>query len=320
MNDLVPTTTATTATTAVLATSTPVSTVMHEHAGVSIVIPAYNEERGAGPVLVELLELLRRELRGIPWEVLVIDDGSSDNTAQAIQAHVCDELRLVRHPVNRGYGAAIKTGVSEAVHPWILITDADGTYPAVHIPELLAHRRQFHMVVGARTGPKAAVALLRRPPKYVLRKLASYLSRQNIPDLNSGLRVMRKDILERFANILPDQFSYTTTITLAMFSAGFHVKFLQIDYLKREGKSKIRPIADTIAFTKLIFRTVLYFDPLRVFIPAAGLFILAAIVVAVGSLSITGRLMDVTTVLLFTTGFQLLMLGMLADMLNRRLP
>lgn len=293
---------------------------MHERAGVSIVIPAYNEERGAGPVLVELLELLRRELPGIPFEVLVVDDGSSDKTAEVIEQHVCDELRLIRHPVNRGYGAAIKTGVNAAVHPWILITDADGTYPSKHIPELLIHRRHYHMVVGARTGPKAAVAMLRRPPKWVLRRLASYLSRQEIPDLNSGLRLMRKDILERFANILPDQFSYTTTITLAMFSAGLQVKYIQIDYLKREGKSKIRPIADTIGFTKLIFRTVLYFDPLRVFVPAAFLFIFAAIGVAVGSVTLTGHIMDVTTVLLFTTGFQLLMLGMLADMLNRRLP
>ncbi|MBX7083088.1 MAG: glycosyltransferase family 2 protein [Nannocystaceae bacterium] len=294
-------------------------TFMHEHAGVTIVIPAYNEERGAGPVIEELLALLRRELRQVPWEVLIVDDGSKDKTAEVIEKYVCDELRLIRHPHNRGYGAAIKTGVANAAHPWILITDADGTYPAKHIPELLGYRRHFHMVVGARTGPKAAVALLRRPPKFVLRKLASYLSRQDIPDLNSGLRLMRKDILERFENILPDQFSYTTTITLAMFSAGLHVKFVQIDYLKREGKSKIRPIADTIGFTKLIFRTVLYFDPLRVFIPAAGIFIVLSFMVGLGSF-FAGQLMDVTTVLLFTTGFHLLMMGMLADMLNRRLP
>ncbi len=295
-------------------------TMMHELAGVSIVIPAYNEERGAGPVLVELLELLDRELPGVPHEVIVVDDGSKDRTAEVIEEHVGGRLRLIRHEVNRGYGAAIKTGVAAAIHPWIMITDADGTYPAKHIPELLSHRRNFHMVVGARTGPKAAVSMIRRPPKYVLRKLASYLSRQDIPDLNSGLRLMRKDILQRFENILPNQFSYTTTITLAMFSAGFHVKFVQIDYLKREGQSKIRPIADTIGFTKLIFRTVMYFDPLRVFIPAAAIFVLLSLVIGIGSYSVTGQVMDVTTVVLFTTGFQTLMVGLLADMLNRRLP
>jgi glycosyltransferase involved in cell wall biosynthesis len=293
---------------------------MHALAGVSIVIPAYNEERGAPPVLKELLAQMEQELAHIPWEVIVVEDGSSDKTADAIEPFVGERLRLIRHKVNRGYGAAIKTGVAHALHPWILITDADGTYPAAHIPELLEHRGEFQMVVGARIGPKAAVAWLRRPPKWVLRKLASYLSRQDIPDLNSGLRVMRKDILQRFENILPDQFSYTTTITLAMFSAGFHVKFIPIDYLKREGKSKIKPIADTIGFTKLIFRTVLYFDPLRVFIPLAVFFLLAAFAVGGGSYALTGRVMDVTTVLLFITGFHMLMLGMLADMLNRRLP
>jgi glycosyltransferase involved in cell wall biosynthesis len=303
-----------------LTTKPELPVAMHARAGVTIVIPAHNEEKGVGPVLEELLAMLERSLDGIPFEVLVVDDGSTDATAAQIERYVGERLRLLRHPVNRGYGAAIKTGVANAAHPWILITDADGTYPAEHIPELLAHRDQHEMVVGSRTGQVAHIALLRRPPKWVLRKLASYLSRQDIPDLNSGLRVMRKDVLERFANILPDQFSYTTTITLAMFSARYRVKFVPINYLKREGKSKIRPIADTIGFTKLIIRTVLYFDPLRVFIPLALLFILAAVGVAVGSYSLTGRVMDVTTVLLFITGFHMLMMGMLADMLNRRIP
>ena len=289
-------------------------------AGVTIVIPAYNEERGAAPVLKELLELLEKELAAIPFEVLVVDDGSKDRTIEVITPFEGPHLRLVKHEVNRGYGAAIKTGVAQAKYPWILITDADGTYPAKHIPELLAHRDTNEMVVGARTGPNAAVFWLRRPPKWVLRKLASYLSRRDIPDLNSGLRLMRRDILQRFENILPDQFSYTTTITLAMFAARYRVKYVQIEYLKREGKSKIKPIADTIGFTKLIFRTIMYFDPLRVFIPAAAAFVFAAIAIGVGSYSITGRVMDVTTVLLFTTGFQVLMVGLLADMLNRRLP
>jgi hypothetical protein len=173
------------------------------------------------------------------------------------------------------------------------------------------------MVVGARRGQQ--VSLIRRPPKWVLKKLASHLIRQDIPDLNSGLRLMRKDVLQRFQNILPDQFSYTTTITLAMFSSGYDVKYIPIEYMKREGKSKIKPIADTIGFTKLIIRTVLYFDPLRVFVPVSALFVLLAAGVAIVSYLVTGRVMDVTTVLLFTTGVQTLAIGMLADMMNRRM-
>ncbi|MFW6050958.1 MAG: glycosyltransferase family 2 protein [Myxococcota bacterium] len=289
--------------------------------GVSVVIPAYNEEGGAAPVLEELLRVLEEKVApAMPYEVIVVDDGSSDGTAAAVEPFVGERLRLVRHEVNSGYGAAIKTGVHHARYPWILITDADGTYPAEHIPDLLAHREGHAMVVGARTGEEAHVPLLRRPPKWVLRKLASYLSRREIPDLNSGLRVFRRDMARRFENILPDQFSYTTTITLVTFAAGLLVRYLPINYRRREGKSKIRPIADTLGFLKLIVRTILYFDPLRVFLPLAAFFVVAAVAVAVLSYTLTGRVMDVTTVLLFVTGIHLLALGMIADMLNRRLP
>lgn len=299
----------------------PETPVMDPKAGFSIVIPAYNEERGAGPVMAELLETLKTQLDPeIPVEVLVVDDGSSDRTCEVIAPFEGDVLRLVRHPRNRGYGAAIKTGILHAKHPWIMITDADGTYPNEFIPALLAERDFHEMVVGARTGEKAHIPLIRRPPKWVLRKLASILSRQDIPDLNSGMRIFRKDLAKKFENILPNKFSYTTTITLAMFSAGYHVKYVPINYLRREGASKIKPIQDTLNFLKLIIRTIMYFDPLRVFLPISLLFIAASIAVAVSSYYITGVVMDVTTVLLFVTGFQMLALGMIADMLNRRIP
>lgn len=288
---------------------------------VSIVIPAYNEENGAGPVFEELLQVLEREVGPAidDWEVIVVDDGSTDRTCEVIERFVGERVRLVRHDSNRGYGAAIKTGIRHARHGWVMITDADGTYPSSHIPDILAGREAHAMVVGARTGERAHVPLLRRPPKWVLRKLASYLSGRDIPDLNSGLRAFRKDLADKFINILPDQFSYTTTITLVIFAAGYDVRYIPINYERREGKSKIRPFADTLNFLRLIVRTMLYFDPLRVFLPIAFLFIVAAGVVAVTSWALTGKIMDVTTVLLFVTGVHMLALGMIADMLNRRL-
>ncbi len=289
--------------------------------GVSIVIPAYNEKNGAPPVMKETLELLRRELEGkLPFEVIVVDDGSTDGTTEALRPFEKDGvLHVIRHPRNQGYGAAIKTGIRHARHDWILITDADGTYPAEHIPEILQAREPESMVVGARTGQHTHVPWLRRPPKWVLRKLAEVLSGHEIPDLNSGLRVFHRDAANRFRAILPDKFSYTTTITLAMFAAGYQVTYLPINYRKREGRSKIRPIADTLGFLKLIIRTVLFFDPLRIFLPLAVAFLIAAAGVGVGSYFVTGRVMDVTTVLLVVTGIQMLVLGMIADMLNRRL-
>jgi glycosyltransferase involved in cell wall biosynthesis len=294
--------------------------VAGDSSGLSIVIPAYNEEKGIGGVLEELSAELKALELPVPLEVIIVDDGSADSTADIVEAHQDDLIRLVRHPQNRGYGAALKTGIDAATHPWILITDADGTYPNEHIRDVLAHREQNDMVVGARIGEKREIPLIRRPPKWVLRKLASFLSQQNIPDLNSGFRLMRRDEVRRFYNILPNGFSFTTTITLAMFSAGLRVKYVPINYLHREGKSHIHPIKDTINFLKLIFRTILYFDPLRVFIPASFFFLVASVAVALGSYFYLGTLMDVTTVLLFLTAVQLLALGMLADMLNRRLP
>ncbi|MEZ4458617.1 MAG: glycosyltransferase family 2 protein [bacterium] len=288
--------------------------------GLSIVIPAYNEEKGIAPTLSELKDELTKLNLDVPLEVIIVNDGSKDRTAEMIEPYLDDMLRLVNHSKNLGYGAALKTGIEAARYAWILITDADGTYPNVHIPEVLADRFDHDMVVGARIGERTHIPLIRRPPKWALRKLAEILSQQEIPDLNSGFRLMRRDVVRRFYNILPNGFSFTTTITLAMFSAGFRVKYVPINYNKREGSSKIRPIYDTINFTKLIIRTIMYFDPLRIFLPIAVLFMGGAIAVGLGTLFFAERIWDTTTVLLFVTGFQMLVLGMLADTMNRRLP
>jgi glycosyltransferase involved in cell wall biosynthesis len=286
---------------------------------VTIVIPAYNEELGVAGVLKELLNELDGSLVGIAIEVIVVDDGSRDQTADQVRTVTDPRLSVVRHPRNRGYGAAIKTGVRHARYPWILITDADGTYPNEFIAPLLAETDEHEMVVGARIGSTAKIPLIRRPAKWVLRVLAAYLTRAEIPDLNSGLRVMRKDRLESYANLLPDGFSLTTTITLAMFSAGDRVKYVPISYLERKGSSKIRPIADTFNFLMLILRTIAYFDPLRVFLPVAAVFFLSSIAAAVGGYYVLGRILDGTIVMLFVTGVHMVGLGIVADMLSRRL-
>lgn len=287
--------------------------------GMSIVIPVYNEENGLAPVLDELLKTLDELALMIPVEIIIVNDGSKDKTSAAL-APYADKVKILEHSQNRGYGAALKTGIRQALYPWILITDADGTYPNEFIPNVLEHRGIHDMVVGARIGEKTHIPLIRRPPKWVLRKLASYLSQQHIPDLNSGFRLMRKELVEKFLNILPNGFSFTTTITLAMLSAGYQVRYVPINYNKREGKSKIRPIADTLNFLKLIVRTVLYFDPLRIFLPVSFIFFIASLLVGFGSLIFLEQVMDVTTVLFFVTSVQVLAMGMLADMLNRRIP
>lgn len=228
--------------------------------GVSVVIPAFDEEQGIGEVIGDLVAVLGGPTcAGLEWEILVVDDGSRDGTADAVAPWVGARVSLLRHERNLGYGRSIKTGIRRARHPWVLIIDADGTYPAEHIPALLARRADHAMVVGARVEAGAQDPWLRRPPKWALRKLACVLSGQAIPDLNSGLRVFRKELAVQVEEQLSERFSYTSTITLALSATGHRIGYVPIGYRRRKGKSKIRPIADTARFFLLIVRTMAHF-------------------------------------------------------------
>jgi glycosyltransferase involved in cell wall biosynthesis len=280
---------------------------------VSIIIPAHNEERGIGPVLDGLSSAMGAA--GLEHEIIVVNDGSSDGTSEAAAR---EGVRVIDLAMNRGYGAAIKQGLKAARHELIAITDADGTYPPEALPDLVRAMDDHDMVVGARTGDNVAIPLIRRPPKWVLTTLANYLVSADIPDLNSGLRVMRKSAIERFMNILPQGFSFTTTITLAMLSNDYRVRFSPIDYHSRTGKSKIRPIADTLNFLSIIVRTVMYFNPLKIFIPISAAMLAAGIAVLLYTGFVLGRVMDVTVGILISLGIQVAVMGLLADLIDKR--
>lgn len=238
---------------------------------VTVVIPAYNE----GAHVAAQVEAVRRTMQqtGWPFEIIVVDDGSTDQTAVEADSTGVRVLRRVR---NQGYGAALKLGIHHAKHGWILITDADGTYPVEAIPALLAVAEKNEMVVGARLGKSVQIPLARRPAKWFLRRLASYLAGQNLPDINSGLRLMRRSLVQRYLTLLPDGFSFTTTITLAAACDGHAVAYVPIDYHARLGSSKIRA-RHAYDFTLLILRTIVFFNPLKVFIPAGALLALAGV-------------------------------------------
>jgi glycosyltransferase involved in cell wall biosynthesis len=274
----------------------------------SIVVPAYNEGDAIGPVLAELRETM--DDSGFVYEVLVVDDGSTDNTADVAEAA---GARLVRHSENRGYGAALKTGIRRAAYPLIGITDADGTYPNQRLPELtrLAVDGRYDMVVGARTGENVNIPLIRRPAKWALTRLANYLARATIPDLNSGLRVFRKESFEQFIRYLPSGFSLTTTLTLAMLSRDYVVHYVPISYHSRVGRSKISPIKDTLNILGLILRTVMYFAPLRVLLPVSGMLLLVALVVLIASALFTPKIMDVTVIVITMTALQIAVVALI---------
>jgi glycosyltransferase involved in cell wall biosynthesis len=288
---------------------------------VSIIVPAYNEEHGLGGVLTQLSAIREKmDAAGQTVEIIVVDDGSADGTADCAHQHA--GVTVIRHRVNRGYGAALKTGIRHAKGDWVCITDADGTYPNDRIPDLAERARsgEFDMVVGARTGEKVAIPLRRRPAKWVIGQLANFVAGEPIPDLNSGMRIFEREAALRFFGILPDGFSFTTTITLGMLTNGYLVDYVPINYHARVGRSKIRPIQDTLNFIQLVLRIALYFKPLKVFVPfSMGLFALA-FVWAIFSKVALGRLADVTTLVIATTAIQVFMIGMLAELINQRLP
>lgn len=287
--------------------------------GLTIVVPIYNEKDSVER-LSERLETVCSDLQA-PHEILLVDDGSTDGTSEVLQSMNLPNVRVLTHTINRGYGSALKTGVRAAQYQWIAITDADETYPDDRIPELfrLAREQSIEMVVGARVGADAKIPLIRRFPKWVLGLLANWLSGFKIPDINSGLRIMRKDVVTNYLRILPDGFSFTTTITLAMLSAGNRVEYVPISYAVRSGNSKIRPIYDTLNFLQLICRAVLWYNPLRVFIPLCLVFFVAAGGLVGVCMAASLKIPDVTVGVLLTTGVVVLAVGLLADLIDKRL-
>jgi glycosyltransferase involved in cell wall biosynthesis len=281
-------------------------------------VPAYNEENGIEGVVQRLSSLKL----GVPVELLVVDDGSSDGTAAALQriAPKYPMLHVIRHPVNKGYGAALKTGFARAGHEVVVITDADGTYPEDRIAELLACIDDgADMAVGARTGEEVHIPFVRKPAKAFLKALASYLAGTPIPDLNSGLRAMRRDLVLAYRPILPQGFSFTTTITLAALTNDHRVDYVSINYKKRAGLSKIRPIRDTLGFTALIIRTVIYFNPLKVFYPLAFMTGLLLFISAYRDFFVSNyTMLSAHSLLLFIVLMNVLSVGVLADLIEKR--
>jgi glycosyltransferase involved in cell wall biosynthesis len=282
----------------------------------SVVIPVYNERESIGKTVEEIHAAFEKAGTSVEYEVIVVDDGSDDGSG-AILAEMSN-IRLLSHKRNRGYGAALKSGIRSAEGKVIAITDADGTYPNRMLPELHARMDQerLDMVVAARTGDKVYIPLLRRPAKWVLNILANYMTGTRIPDLNSGLRLFKKEIAMKFFPIISDGFSFTTTLTLATLVNDFNVEFVPIDYAPRKGRSKIRPFQDTLNFLMLIVRTIAFFNPLKVFIPVSLVIFLFALACLVYQI-IIGDVGDFS-VILFLSSLQIFLIGIIADLVVRK--
>ncbi|MDQ4421049.1 glycosyltransferase family 2 protein [Sphingobium sp. DEHP117] len=276
---------------------------------VSVVIPAYNEENAVIPTIEKVREVLNDA--GIPFELVVVNDGSKDGTAAAAKS---TGVHVVDFPHNGGYGRALKAGIAVTKAPLVAIIDADGTYPAEMLPQMIEMAAYNQMVVGDRGAAMKGVPMIRKPAKWVLNNLASYLAGHKITDLNSGLRVFQRPELERFIHLLPNAFSFTTTITLCMLASGFNVSYLPITYGKRVGTSKIKAV-DFFRFMMLVFRLTVYFQPLRIFMPLGAFLFLIGVGKAVYDVWIDN--LSETAIFGMLGAIVIWSFGLIADMMAR---
>ena len=234
---------------------------MADPASVSVVIPAYNEAAAVGQVVSQALA-------AAPWhEVIVVDDGSTDGTGrEASQAGAV----VVRHPYNKGNGAAVKSGIRRATGEYVLILDSDGQHAMEDALRVVGRLGDYDLVVGARAGGTQASGA-RRVGNALLNWLAGYLAGHEIPDLTSGLRAARRTHLREFLHLLPNGFSTPTTTTLSFLRAGYNVAFEPIEARRRIGVSKIRLGRDGVKFFLILLRVITIFSPLRLFVPLSAL-------------------------------------------------
>lgn len=278
---------------------------------VTFIVPCYNE---SPEVLSRTVTRVRETAAKAQWaeEVIVVDDASSRATYDEA---ALGGARLLRHKVNRGYGAALSTGLRAARYPWIGIIDADGTYPAEKFAEMLRLTPEYRMVVGARRWDD--INWLRRIPKRCLTRLASFLADHAIPDLNSGMRVFHREIYDEHRRKYPDRFSFSSTLTMVGLTSGYEVCFLDIDYFERVGRSSIHPFKDPVRFGYQLLRLSLYFRPLRFFLPLS--FLIGAMAVARGlrDLALNNHFGGLTLVLFFMA-FQVFFFGLIAEIINKK--
>lgn len=274
--------------------------------GVSIIIPAYNEGNTIAETIKNLQDFIKK-IEETTFELIVINDGSLDNTDKILEK--IDGLKIISHPYNKGYGAALKSGIEKANFDWLLFFDADGQHRPDQISKLLDVPDTYDLVVGARINKKAS--FIRRPARAFLNFLANFGVNQKMPDINSGFRLVRKKKIYQFEHLLPNSFSFSTTTTLAFQGAGLNLKFVPVEVNKRKGGKSSLNFGHALNMYFLILRTIALFAPLRIFMP---------VVLVLFSLALASLIYDLirlnigdSTVLLFIASIIIFLFALLAD-------
>jgi glycosyltransferase involved in cell wall biosynthesis len=281
---------------------------------VDIVVPIYNEEKSVAATITSLQEICKG-LNDYEFKIICVNDGSSDRTSEILDS--LSNIYVVTHQVNRGYGAALKSGIGSSDAEWIFITDADSTYDLKDLVRLLEVSDGHDLVIGAREGLGISLNPMRRLARKVLRTLVYGLTGVMVPDLNSGLRIFRRSLYDDVKELLPQGFSFTTTITVAALHQGRPHKFISTQYKQRVGNSNINPIRDFFGFIMLIARVSTYFEPLKFFIPVTLMIFTLGVLRAIRDIWVNDSIGSLS-ILLIVMALQVFCTALLADVIVKR--
>jgi len=276
---------------------------------VSVILPAFNEEQAIGDDLDRIKEAM--ESSPYTFEIIVVDDASTDRTAEIAAGK---GVTVISHRRNKGSGGSRKTGIRAARGRFIAMCDADGSYPIGDIPTLVGYLPEYDLVVGARKEEKGTHKVMRSLAKFIIRKLAEFLTGREIPDLNTGLMAFKRELITNYLYLIPNGFSCTSTISLIHLTNGYDVKYVPIDYYKRIGKSKFHPFKDTSKYLLTVIRITSHFNPLKVFITVSGIVLGAAVIKSLLDIALLGTLEE-SDVILFLAAIIIGALGIIADLI-----
>lgn len=279
---------------------------------VSIVLAVYNEEQSVQREM-EIIKNAMTESK-FSYEIIAVNDASTDNTARILKD--IKGIKLITHRINKGSGGARKTGTFASSGRIIVWSDVDMTYPNHLIPELIGRLEcgGFRQIVGSRLKEKGSLKAFRAPAKYVLRRLASFLTKTEIPDLNSGFRAFYREDGMKMMYMVPNGFSCVSTMTLSFLCNGRDVGYMPIEYKARQGKSKFHPIKDSYNYLLQIIRMVTYFEPLRIFVPAALLIFCVTLTKHIVDIIVTRNTQE-TDIIGYFMAFIIFAVGLLADLI-----
>lgn len=286
---------------------------MNNRNGISYIVPAYNEESGIRDTIARLHKTLK--MLAIPYEIIVVNDGSQDKTREISEQ--CNNIFLINHPMNIGYGNSLKSGIKNARYDWIGIIDADGSYPIEDIPNLVKEMRNgFDMVIGSRKNTAKIDKLVKKLFRWIFKKIIKIVIKNNIEDANSGFRMFKRDLAMNFFPFLCGTFSFTTSLTIFAMGKACFVKYIPINYNPRKGSSKVRHLRDSLQTLQYIVQGITFFNPIKFFSILSFCMILIVCIPAMVFALFRMHTLSLYYIVFGTTVTLLIALGVLGDIIR----